>query len=189
MVRASRLSNVKVKPTMSPVAVSVLLFVHSMISLMAASTIDCTGQRACFDETLICPGSGADCSVVCDGYFSCKKATVWCAPGTNCDIDCTGDEVCRELTVDAKTASRLTVRCLTPDQESCSSVAIYCPVNGHAGDIACHISGITSDNAKSSEVRIVHIKNDVNRYNKCRYLLWRASTTSRSAAMRMLLLR
>jgi len=127
---------------------------------MATHTFDCSGNRACFSDTLICP-YGDDCRVECDGYFSCKKAIVQCAADSTCEIDCTGDEACRELTVYAEAASFLTVNCHTADLQSCSAAYIYCGVNSNSDDITCHVNGITDQNARFTQIYAVDGFSDV----------------------------
>eukprot|EP01084_Bolivina_argentea_P140937 247690_1 len=115
-------------------------FIFSIMLLnLSASNVTCNTTNECKTTTITCQ-SYEDCFISCSGYASCKSASIICPINYKCSVECSASYACAQATIDALSASQLTLDCITDSTAECLNMKITCPpnINGHK---KCKLSG------------------------------------------------
>lgn len=117
--------------------------VNAINQLWTGSDIVCDSFAECQSDILRCDPF-LNCNISCHSSSACKSANITCPKNAHCIVDCTdpGADSCRSMTINAIESTSLTWNFpIGGVSDACDSSIVYCPVNGHLGDVSCTITG------------------------------------------------
>ena len=125
---------------------------YAVITCQENSTCDihCTGsstnaQSQCSNSQITCPTENGDCSIKCNGYYSCRSSTIMSGPRGN-SLTCSGEYSCNSATITLPSTSVANLNCT--GRHSCQSTRITCPANNNCtincdGQYSCQNARVT----------------------------------------------
>eukprot|EP01083_Nonionella_stella_P297851 1011235_1 len=92
-------------------------------SFLCSEHSECSSNIFCNDDQ--------DCSVVCDGTYSCQTAKIYAPSNANLVVECTNGATCMSADIYGASIGNMIVHCNTNSGGACQSANIHGPINGN----------------------------------------------------------